>query len=469
MRLFVLFVGWSKVVKVGAVDCANELNTPLCRDYEILGYPTLRYFPPKFDEGFYGTDIIKRKVEDLRGALVSALTNRTDLQLQPFAGSSSDLWSQAGDARYVAIYVDCNDEASPVGPELVLDYMPVKEIHLIVTRCSNTALLQELNIHKSGEGSALYVLHKSAHAKLLQSGAITRAEALESLRTYFDSQGIQTPIPFNLSSIKEININLKDAYAWAQQYSDMVKKITSNKHIDQVFQVDIEGAVRTTFTVEIPRKKHINGTMFNALKNYVDALNKYFPIGENGKNFIQCVKHGVDSKNAEIGLTGNEFSDVVGLCAQRYHPVWLDPENGWLGCRGSLPTYRGFPCSMWTMFHALTVQAWTKGATDPQEVLKAMVGYLGSFFGCSDCAEHFLKMSNTMASNVTTLEDSVLWLWKAHNMVNQRLHGDATEDPNFPKVQFPPPSVCLNCYTQRGLFDEKEVSTPCIVSFCFYV
>jgi hypothetical protein len=32
-----------------------------------------------------------------------------------------------------------------------------------------------------------------------------------------------------------------------------------------------------------------------------------------------------------------------------------------------------------------------------------------------------------------------------HNHVNQRLHGDETEDPKHPKIQFPPENLCSDC------------------------
>ncbi len=37
---------WHKVIKLGAIDCAQEENMPACRDYEVMGYPTLKFFPP---------------------------------------------------------------------------------------------------------------------------------------------------------------------------------------------------------------------------------------------------------------------------------------------------------------------------------------------------------------------------------------------------------------------------------------
>lgn len=51
--------------------------------------------------------------------------------------------------------------------------------------------------------------------------------------------------------------------------------------------------------------------------------------------------------------------------------------------------------------------------------------------------------------DVSNREDAILWLWSAHNEVNQRLAGDATEDTDFPKIQFPSEKVCTTCHRER--------------------
>lgn len=48
----------------------------------------------------------------------------------------------------------------------------------------------------------------------------------------------------------------------------------------------------------------------------------------------------------------------------------------------------------------------------------------------------------------TTKDNTVLWLWEAHNEVNDRLKGDETEDPEFPKIQFPTKESCKSCYKE---------------------
>ncbi|XP_006736913.1 sulfhydryl oxidase 1 [Leptonychotes weddellii] len=129
----------------------------------------------------------------------------------------------------------------------------------------------------------------------------------------------------------------------------------------------------------------------------------------------------------------------------------------WVGCQGSEPHFRGFPCSLWILFHFLTVQAarhnfdHSQETARAQEVLQAIRGYVRFFFGCRDCASHFEQMATTSMSRVESLNSAVLWLWSSHNKVNARLAGAASEDPHFPKVQWPPRDLCASCHNElRG-------------------
>lgn len=74
---------------------------------------------------------------------------------------------------------------------------------------------------------------------------------------------------------------------------------------------------------------------------------------------------------------------------------------------------------------------------ESHRVLLAMRAFVIQFFGCRDCARHFEQGSCNMTQQVSTRLGSVLWLWTVHNIVNRRLAGSLTEDPSFPKIQFP--------------------------------
>jgi len=136
----------------------------------------------------------------------------------------------------------------------------------------------------------------------------------------------------------------------------------------------------------------------------------------------------------------------------------------WEKCVGSLPHLRGYPCSVWTAFHVLSVKAAKMYEIhQPDEipngriVLDIMQSFVEHFFTCRDCAQHFLSMALTSTSNVSSADDVVLWLWNAHNEVNGRTKGSASEDPTSPKVQWPNSWTCPSCRDQDGSWDRDNV------------
>lgn len=60
---------------------------------------------------------------------------------------------------------------------------------------------------------------------------------------------------------------------------------------------------------------------------------------------------------------------------------------------------------------------------DPLAVLQTMRQYIGTFFGCRECGKHFEEMAQESMSQVKSLDEAVLWLWRKHNQVNARLAG----------------------------------------------
>lgn len=87
---------WNDIVKVAAVDCANDDNTPLCRDYEIMAYPTVRYFSS--NDNTKGFNIEKGKtVDDIRQELVKQL-------LKDQQGGKGITWPNLTPFRYINLF-----------------------------------------------------------------------------------------------------------------------------------------------------------------------------------------------------------------------------------------------------------------------------------------------------------------------------------------------------------------------------
>lgn len=145
-------------------------------------------------------------------------------------------------------------------------------------------------------------------------------------------------------------------------------------------------------------------------------------------------------------MIGSQLAAKINELDTKWNPIFSSKR--WVGCQSSVAGLRGFTCGLWQLFHYLTVQAANTDQVvdDPLEALHAIHGYVKHFFGCTDCSQHFQTMATkNKIWNVANKDDAVLWLWSAHNEVNQRLSGDATEDPVFPKIQYPPEETCLNC------------------------
>lgn len=172
---------------------------------------------------------------------------------------------------------------------------------------------------------------------------------------------------------------------------------------------------------------------------------RYSPLGDNGQRFLSDLNVYV---NSVTRFNGKILSDKIKELEKLHHPVFSSSK--WIGCKPSVVGRRGFSCGLWQLFHYLTVQASNSDRShNALEVLQAIHGYVKHYFGCTHCSKHFLEMSDRNGIwHVSTKEEAVLWLWTAHNEVNQRLAGDATEDPAFPKIQYPSQQTCSQCYQQ---------------------
>ncbi|KAG5886744.1 hypothetical protein JTB14_019442 [Gonioctena quinquepunctata] len=222
--------------------------------------------------------------------------------------------------------------------------------------------------------------------------------------------------------------------------------------------MDLETALRYSLKHEVGNSKQITGDKLKALLAFVNVLEKYFPFSKYGQLFLRELKDFLLQKSS---VDGDDIRKMVELAEREERQIFSTPQN-WLACKGSSDKYRGYPCGLWKMFHYLTVNAadYTSGTkgSNPNIVLEAMHGYIKHFFGCAECSEHFQKMAKRREIfKVSSWDEAVLWLWVAHNEVNKRLSGDQTEDPEYPKYQFPSSERCPRCYNKDETWNIPEV------------
>jgi len=241
-----------------------------------------------------------------------------------------------------------------------------------------------------------------------------------------------------------------------------------------VFMTDLVKAIRYALIGEVGMRNVIDaGPDLDAVDSFVGVLAKYFPGDDASARFLRQIngwlqsrgnvsiagrewRRRINAANAAFGGRGVDAAAPDAAAAEGVDAKSVSTTTGgaqeWVGCRGSRPTTRGYPCALWTLFHVLSVAAADANAgadeekVDGREVIDAMAKYVKSFFGCRECASHFDTMVNEdLDDSVQSYDDVILWLWKAHNKVNQRLKGASSEDPQAPKIQFPDIPTCLSC------------------------
>ena len=187
---------------------------------------------------------------------------------------------------------------------------------------------------------------------------------------------------------------------------------------------------------------------------------------------------------------GAQWSALLGS-----QPKPLLPHGGaaagvvWRACRGWSPESRGYPCGLWMLFHGLLAHA-----TDAPAALIAIRGYVEHFFGCGDCASHFMLMATQGVPPLTApgaplpanremadrIPDGVyapaadaagaaLWMWRAHNAVNRRLNTSGEErvlSYGLPKLQWPDARVCPSCRSPSGGWREAAVVSALRRTYC---
>ncbi|KAL7260371.1 hypothetical protein ACSBR1_006105 [Camellia fascicularis] len=130
------------------------------------------------------------------------------------------------------------------------------------------------------------------------------------------------------------------------------------------------------------------------------------------------------------------------------------PRGNWMFCRGSSNDTRGFSCGLWVLLHSLSVRV---EDGESHIAFTAVCEFIHSFFICEECRQHFYEMCSSVSTPFNKTRDFVLWLWSAHNKVNERLMKEesslGTGDPKFPKFIWPSKQLCPSCFLAPSRID----------------
>uniref|UniRef100_A0A8C2EUJ2 Sulfhydryl oxidase n=1 Tax=Cyprinus carpio TaxID=7962 RepID=A0A8C2EUJ2_CYPCA len=438
-------------VDLAAIDCADESNRKVCTNFGITGFPSLKFFPAYSSSESRGLELrgFPRDVRGLRHYIIDKLEMHNEAwppacpPLETASEAEIDNFFQTNNVKLLALVFESED--SYVGREVTLDLLQYENIAVRRVLDTETSLVSRFGVT---DFPSCYLYNSSRH--------ISRLKVLNEARTFY-SYALQRLPGVVRTGKPQIPI------------TDLLKNSTLQEwrqfNKTSVYMSDLESALHYSLRVELSGHISISGNDLTALKKYINVLAKYFPGRPSVKSALKTVDSWLQQQKG-VEIKYSDFRDVLDNTVQTSDAV-LPEGVQWVGCQGSQSHYRGYPCAFWTLFHVLTVQA--KEMAIPgtfnmhSEVLQAMRGYVSSFFGCRPCATHFESMAQESMDHVTTLSAAVLWLWSRHNRVNNRLAGDLSEDPHFPKIQWPSPELCPSCHglkkTGEHHWDQGEVLT----------
>jgi len=252
--------------------------------------------------------------------------------------------------------------------------------------------------------------------------------------------------------------------------SDKSKELDQNSWIelkgvqrDEPSAYDLEDIERATILLLQQAKVKVDRdiTLLHKLRPFLELLCRAYPdqscrlelcrISINARSTEAFV---LPKNNDEI-FSGNKDVESGAICGHSFSALG----QKWGQCSGTTKYDRGYTCGLWLLFHTLVVNDISYSS------LRHIRQYMEYFFDCDECRDNFLAMSTDIDS-VTSSDEAILWLWKAHQSVNVRLSHEEVEltggpsDPSFPKVLFPLEKHCPQCYSDNdssNLMNSEEV------------
>ncbi|KAK4487420.1 hypothetical protein RD792_005945 [Penstemon davidsonii] len=206
------------------------------------------------------------------------------------------------------------------------------------------------------------------------------------------------------------------------------------------------------------------GQIARAIYDVEEATSAAFDIILEHKNWMSSVR--CRKGTAEILVDFDDISEnkkETGIVGEKgtfknYHICGKDvPRGYWMFCRGSKNETRGFSCGLWVLLHSLSVRV---EDGESHTAFTTICDFIHNFFICEECRHHFQEMCSNVSKPFKKSRDFVLWLWNAHNKVNERLmkveESAGTVDPKFPKIIWPSRQHCPSCYASQSRKDNDN-------------
>ncbi|KAH8310415.1 hypothetical protein KR044_001215 [Drosophila immigrans] len=445
---------WRRLLRVSVVDCAQERNVQICRDYNIRQTPTLRLFPPHFQrtQQQIGSDVDSLDPDAIYGKVAEFVshikyTSVEQANFEPITAADNLMTlhktiESCSSVLYVVLVYQ--PAASTIGRDLILELLtwPIVAVRLL----QDQQLFANFGLEP---GNKLATIDCIGNVKTLQPAEDATLAYVASVTKYLQSEGHSAEAPLATTPAPNVTRFFLD-----EEQAAIISTVLQGQ--PKVYRADLEQAIDKLLHIELPKVQLFKGENMLALQRLLNVLRLFNPLNASGKQLMSRLSDYVNSIDATGELSGVAFQLQVENHERKLPKVFK--AKRYVGCIASGPFLRGFTCSLWTLFHHLTVEAAKSKDLPPGAVLATIHGFVKHFFGCGDCVKHFMGMAERRKLfDMRTADEQILWLWEAHNEVNERIAGDSTEDPKFPKLQYPSEQLCDKC--QNTTWNRMEVLT----------
>lgn len=267
--------GWRDLVRISAIDCADDANNDICRDMEIMRYPTLKYFPPFYrnETNHLGIEVIHAPMTVGEPHLLELIANSStpsDLwsTLQPIESLSLDslFASLPSHIQYIFMVYDPKNE-SIIAQKVALDLRAVNSMQMRRVVSISTASKLGLN-----DKSAVYVgvKHSNTIESIQHLDEMNRANVRSVIERYLKSKGIEVNVESTSTSISKPTVPVSEVNSNDLAIIEYVKA-----NPQMVFQSDLESAIRFAIFHELVKYNHMNNEQIAALKGFLAVLQKY--------------------------------------------------------------------------------------------------------------------------------------------------------------------------------------------------
>lgn len=278
-------VGWRDIVKIAAVDCAADDNSDICRTFEIMAYPTIRYYPPFYKNGEkrigINVDHVPMKVG--HPALITLLMNeerppKNWPKLKPIdvVNKTSIFNDEHNQVQYMFLVHDFRvANHTTVAQDVALDYHKVKTISIRQVASAESAAKIGVS---TNEG--LYVIARNTNEiQSIPTEALNRTIIFAAVKSYIETNQISS---IDLSVLDEnvgvststVQIDNSNVVEEIQKLQDLaiIEEVKSKRQV--VFQADLEAAIKYSIYHELTQHNEFNDEQFIAMQRFIQVLRK---------------------------------------------------------------------------------------------------------------------------------------------------------------------------------------------------